>query len=83
MTFSEALEQMKKGRVVARRSWEDFALNQGIAVYHRGEGKVLRFFLGDEWDYLATWMPLQSDFFADDWEVVEASPPNEAEVSRR
>ena len=83
MTFSEALDRMKRGRVVARRSWKDFALNQGIAVHHRGGDKVLRFAQGDKWDYLPTWAPLQSDLFADDWDVVEASPPAEAEATRQ
>lgn len=75
MTFSEALEQMAKGRVVSRRSSPLFAVNGGIAARSAHDGKRLHRCRDGRWES-ETWLPASEDIFAMDWEVVEAVPPN-------
>lgn len=78
MTFSEALEQISKGRVVARRSWHMFEMNFGIAQFENGGEKQLR--LCGRGNWLDSYYPSHNDIFAHDWEVVEAFPPEGTEI---
>lgn len=78
MTFGEALDIMRKGKVVARRAWGMFAANSGLAIY-RGDFDCIRQVLGN-----GKWAPIwqypldHRDLLAVDWEVVDASPPMSA-----
>lgn len=76
MTFTEALEQMHKGRVVARREWPQFARNVGVAISDDRDGKYIRWCGPDRWYAWGPWLPSTLDLFAMDWENVEAARPN-------
>ncbi len=73
MTFGEAHDQILKGRVVARRAWPEFAKNFGIAMRVGGGHKFMQECEGEYWGTL--YRPAMNDWFANDWEVVEALPP--------
>jgi hypothetical protein len=75
MTFGEALEQMEKGRVVARRSWPCHALNFGIAKREFQGEPCVHSVANGSWGH-AHWYPGQRDMFANDWEVIEAGVPS-------
>jgi hypothetical protein len=73
MTFTEALEQMEKGRVVARRKWPEFNENIGLAIYTGGTFKCIRWVRGGQWHW---YHPVaNSEIFATDWENIEAARP--------
>jgi hypothetical protein len=76
VTFGEALDIIAKGKVVARRSWWEFACNFGIAVRVTNGVKQLVHTQGTKWHgyYEAS----NSDIFANDWEVVDTLPPDAA-----
>lgn len=73
MTLGEAHHQMLKGKVVARRAWPEFAKNFGIAVNVVRGFKYVQMCKGDTWGTL--YKPMSVDWFAKDWEVVDAYPP--------
>ena len=76
MTFGEALDQMRKGRVVARRSSAMFAVNGGVAIDLHGQ--TLRQVLGNgKWAVIREWPHTHADLLASDWEVVEAYVPKQ------
>jgi hypothetical protein len=76
VTFGEALDQMSKGRVVARREWPQFARNIGVAIYDDPDGKLLKWCGPDRWYAWGPWLPNSLDMFASDWENVEAARPS-------
>lgn len=75
MTFSEALDQMTKKRVVSRRSSYLFAVNGGVAIRVAHDGYRLHRCRDGRWES-EMWLPTREDIFALDWEVVEAAPPD-------
>ena len=76
MTFGEAIEQMEKGRVVARRSWPEFAQNVGICIRDTGASAYLSIAKSGGW--FAMWHAAHADRLARDWEVIEADRPSPA-----
>lgn len=75
MTFGEALDLMRRDRVVARRSWPAFQLNRGIAIGEYDKNRTIRWVNSKRWGIV--WYITQIDILAMDWEVVDASVPKE------
>ena len=75
MTFGEALDLMRKGRVVNRRAHPSFAVNGGIAICHGKKLTTLRRVHQDKWYVVVIHNPSNVDILACDWEVVDATAP--------
>lgn len=74
MYFEEALEQMRKGRVVARRYWDCFARNEGVAICKHATRDTIAFTRDGKW--VRRWALIShEDLLANDWENVEATVP--------
>lgn len=73
MTFGEALDQMHKGRVVARRAWPCFASNaRGLSIHVGVRSSVLWVDKGRWWIEYAY---MHEDVLARDWEVLDVECP--------
>lgn len=56
MTFGEAIEEVKKGEKVRRESWEEGTYIEIVPVIKMANGR--------------TYVPLQKEVLAEDWELV-------------
>jgi hypothetical protein len=64
MTFSEALRELKAGKLVRRECWQ----NQEVFVSFLEDKKVV---LITDGNYLINYEPSDDDFSAEDWYAVE------------
>jgi hypothetical protein len=76
MHFSDAFEKIVGGRVLARRSWMEFALNGGVGLFSTRTRPMLRRCSPGNWG--AFWTPSNDDLFAIDWEIVDCLIPDYA-----
>jgi hypothetical protein len=90
MTFSEALEQIKDGKCMARKGWNGknmyiflvpgstFTVNRAPLLGIFPEGTEVNYRphidIRDAEGQIGTWTPSQADMMAEDWDDVARSP---------
>lgn len=86
MTFSEALEEVKKGKRITRQGWNGKGqyVELGVNIYyynlkneciranHQDVKSQALVFVGTRGSQVG-WLASQSDMLADDWEIFEDS----------
>ena len=82
MTFSDALEAVKNGRLICRKGWNGkgqhvymeehakFILGKGTGMEHDRVYPPVLCLLNAKGDHQLGWVPSQGDLFATDWELV-------------
>jgi hypothetical protein len=72
LTFSKALEELKKGKTVSREGWKTRGMWIALQDGREGNGEehLPYLIMRTESGSIVPWTALQTDLLVDDWEVI-------------